>query len=392
MTTVQRPATKPANPCFSSGPCAKRPGWTVEALKGTPVGRSHRASIGLKKIQEVINKSKAILGMPQDYRLALVPGSDTGAVEMALWTLLGARPVDVLGWEVFGKTWVTDVVKQLKIKDARTFEAPFGSIPDLSKVDTNNDVVFTWNGTTSGVRVPNGDWIKADRQGLTICDATSAVFAMDLPWDKLDVVTWSWQKVLGGEAAHGMLALSPRAVARLESYKPAWPLPKVFRLTKDGKLNEEPFEGKTINTPSMLAVEDCIDALKWAESIGGLQGLIKRSNANLKAVEEWVAKTNWAEFLPERADIRSNTSICFKVVDPWFTAKDKEVQLKIIKETEKMLDKEGIAYEVANHRDAPASYRLWGGATVETSDIKSCLEWINWAYNSVKSQEQAKAA
>jgi len=392
MTTVQRPATKPGNPCFSSGPCAKRPGWTVDALKGTPIGRSHRASVGLKKIQEVIEKSKAILNMPKDYKLAMVPGSDTGAVEMALWTLLGARPVDVLGWEVFGKTWVTDIVKQLKIKDARTFEAPFGSIPDLSKVDTNNDVVFTWNGTTSGVRVPNGDWIKSDRQGLTICDATSAVFAMDLPWDKLDVVTWSWQKVLGGEAAHGMLALSPRAVARLESYKPAWPLPKVFRLTKDGKLNEEPFEGKTINTPSMLAVEDCVDALKWAESIGGLAALIKRSNANLKAVEEWVAKTDWAEFLPEREDIRSNTSICFKVIDPWFTAKDKEVQLKIVKETEKMLDKEGVAFEVANHRDAPASYRIWGGATVETADIKSCLEWINWAYNSVKSQEQAKAA
>ena len=392
MTTVQRPTTKPGNPCFSSGPCAKRPGWSVDALKGTPIGRSHRASIGLKKIQEVIEKSKTILGMPKDYKLALVPGSDTGAIEMAMWTLLGQRGVDVLGWEVFGKTWVTDIVKQLKIKDARTFEAPFGSIPDLSKVDTNNDVVFTWNGTTSGVRVPNGDWIKSDRQGLTICDATSAVFAMDLPWDKLDVVTWSWQKVLGGEAAHGMLALSPRAVARLESYKPAWPLPKVFRLTKDGKLNEEPFEGKTINTPSMLAVEDCVDALKWAESIGGLAALIKRSNANLKAVEEWVAKTDWAEFLPEREDIRSNTSICFKVIDPWFTAKDKEVQLKIVKETEKMLDKEGVAFEVANHRDAPASYRIWGGATVETADIKSCLEWINWAYNSVKSQEQAKAA
>ena len=392
MTTVQRPTTKPGNPCFSSGPCAKRPGWSLDALKGTPVGRSHRASIGLKKIQEVIEKSKTILGMPKDYKLALVPGSDTGAIEMAMWTLLGQRGVDVLGWEVFGKTWVTDVVKQLKIKDARTFEAPFGSIPDLSKVDTNNDVVFTWNGTTSGVKVPNGDWIKSDREGLTICDATSAVFAMELPWDKLDVVTWSWQKVLGGEAAHGMLALSPRAVARLESYKPSWPLPKVFRLTKDGKLNEEPFEGKTINTPSMLAVEDCLDALKWAEGIGGLAALIKRSNANLKAVEEWVAKTDWAEFLPERTDIRSNTSICFKVVDPWFTAKDREAQLKIVKETEKMLDKEGVAFEVANHRDAPASYRIWGGATVETNDIKSCLEWINWAYNSVKSQEQAKAA
>lgn len=392
MTTVQRPSTKPGNPCFSSGPCAKRPGWSFDALKGTPIGRSHRASVGLKKIQEVIEKSKVLLGMPKDYKLALVPGSDTGAIEMAMWTLLGERGVDVLGWEVFGKGWITDVVKQLKIKDVHTYEAPFGGIPDLSKVDTDRDVVFTWNGTTSGVKVPNGDWIKSDRKGLTICDATSAVFAMDLPWQKLDVVTWSWQKVLGGEAAHGMLALSPRAVERLNTYKPAWPLPKVFRLTKDGKLNEEPFEGKTINTPSMLAVEDCLDALKWAEGIGGLTALIKRSNANLKAVEDWVVKTDWAEFLPERADIRSNTSICFKVVDPWFTAKDREAQLKIIKETEKMLDKEGIAYEVANHRDAPASYRLWGGATVEAADTKSCLEWINWAYLSVKSQEQAKAA
>ncbi len=393
MTNIQRPATKPANPCFSSGPCAKRPGWSVEALKGTPVGRSHRAAVGLKKIQEVIEKSKAILGMPEDYKLALVPASDTGAIEMAMWSLLGARGVDVLGWEVFGKAWITDVVKQLKLKDARTFEAPFGSIPDLSKVDTaERDIVFTWNGTTSGVRVPNGDWIKSDRKGLTLCDATSAVFAMDLPWDKLDVVTWSWQKVLGGEAGHGMLAMSPRAIERLESYAPAWPLPKIFRLTKGGKFNEEPFIGKTINTPSMLAVEDCLDALKWAEGIGGLKALIKRSAANLKAVEEWVAKTDWAEFLPESADIRSSTSICFKIVDPWFAAKDEETQKKIVKDTEKMLDKEGIAYEVANHRDAPASYRLWGGATVETADIKSCLEWINWAYQTLRAEQQAKAA
>ncbi len=393
MTTLPRPATKPANPCFSSGPCAKHPGWSVEALKGTPVGRSHRASVGLKKIQDVIEKSKAILGMPQDYKLALVPASDTGAIEMAMWSLLGSRGVDVLGWEVFGKAWITDVVKQLKIRDARVFEAPFGAIPDLSQVDTaERDVVFTWNGTTSGVRVPNGDWIRQDRKGLTICDATSAVFAMELPWDKLDVVTWSWQKVLGGEAGHGMLALSPRAVERLENYAPAWPLPKIFRLTKGGKFNEEPFVGKTINTPSMLAVEDCLDALKWAEGIGGLAALVKRSQANLKAVEDWVAKTDWAEFLPATADIRSSTSICFKVVDPWFVAKDNETQLKIIKETEKMLDKEGIAYEVANHRDAPASYRLWGGATVEATDIKSCLEWINWAYQTVRAEQQAKAA
>jgi phosphoserine aminotransferase len=389
---IQRPTAKPHNPCFSSGPCAKRPNWTLDALKGTPIGRSHRSSLCVKKLAAVIEKSKAILGMPKDYRLAIVPASDTGAIEMAMWSLLGARGVDILGWEVFSKMWILDVTKQLKIADVRTFEAPFGSIPDLSQIDTDRDVVFTWNGTTSGVKVPNADWIKSDRKGLTICDATSAVFAMDMPWDKLDVITWSWQKVLGGEAAHGMLALSPRAVERLESYTPAWPMPKIFRMTKGGKLVEEPFEGKTINTPSMLAVEDCLDALNWAEAIGGLPALLKRSNDNLKAVESWVAKTDWVEFLPERADIRSNTSICFKIIDPWFTAKDTETQFKIIKETEKMLDKEGVAFEVANHRDAPPSYRLWGGATVESADTKACLEWIEWAYNSLKSQEQAQAA
>ena len=390
--SLQRPAHKPANPCFSSGPCAKRPGWTVDALKGTPVGRSHRASLGVKKIMEVIDKSKAILGMPKDYVLAVVPASDTGAIEMAMWSLLGARGVDVMGWEVFGKLWIVDVTKQLKLKDVRTFEAPFGALPDLSQVDTDRDVVFTWNGTTSGVRVPNGDWIKSDRKGLTICDATSAVFAMDMPWDKLDVVTWSWQKVLGGEAAHGMLALSPRAVERLETYTPPWPMPKIFRLTKGGKLFTEPFEGKTMNTPSMLAVEDCIDALRWAEGLGGLPALLKRTQANLKAVEKWIAKTPWAEFLPEREEIRSNTSICFKVVDPWLATKTEEERLDVVKKVEKLLDKEGIAYEVANHRDSPASFRLWGGATVETSDIESVLEWIDWAYNQVKGQEQSKAA
>ncbi len=390
--SLQRPAHKPANPCFSSGPCAKRPGWTVDALKGTPVGRSHRASLGVKKIMEVIDKSKAILGMPKDYVLAVVPASDTGAIEMAMWSLLGARGVDVMGWEVFGKLWIVDVTKQLKLKDVRTFEAPFGALPDLSQVDTDRDVVFTWNGTTSGVRVPNGDWIKSDRKGLTICDATSAVFAMDMPWDKLDVVTWSWQKVLGGEAAHGMLALSPRAVERLETYTPPWPMPKIFRLTKGGKLFTEPFEGKTMNTPSMLAVEDCIDALRWAEGLGGMPALLKRTQANLKAVEKWIAKTPWAEFLPEREEIRSNTSICFKVVDPWLATKTEEERLDVVKKVEKLLDKEGIAYEVANHRDSPASFRLWGGATVETSDIESVLEWIDWAYNQVKGQEQSKAA
>lgn len=390
--TLPRPATKPQNPCFSSGPCAKRPGWSLEALKNAFLARSHRHALGVGRIAAVIEKSKTILGMPKDYRLALVPGSDTGAIEMAMWSLLGARGVDALGWEVFGKLWVVDIMKQLKIADVRVFETPFGQIPDLSKIDTDRDVVFTWNGTTSGVKVPNGDWIKKDRKGLTICDATSSVFAMEMPWEKLDVVTWSWQKVLGGEAAHGMLALSPRAVERLESYTPPWPMPKLFRLTKGGKLVEEPFEGKTINTPSMLAVEDCLDALNWAEKIGGLSKLIERSGANLKAVEKWIAKTDWAEFLAEKPETRSNTSICFKVVDPWFTAKDNETQLKIIKQTEKMLEKEGVAFEIANHRDAPASYRLWGGATVETRDIETCLDWINWAYQTVKSQDTAKAA
>lgn len=390
--TLQRPTRKPANPCFSSGPCAKRPGWTLDALKGAFLGRSHRHSSGVKKIQEVIDRSKSILGMPADWKLAVVPASDTGAIEMAMWSLLGANTVDALGWEVFGKMWIIDITKQLKLKDARVFEAPFGKIPDLSQVDTDNDVVFTWNGTTSGVKVPNGDWIKSDRKGLTICDATSAVFAMDLPWDKLDVVTWSWQKVLGGEAAHGMLALSPRAIARLESYTPPWPMPKIFRITKNGKLFEEPFEAKTINTPSMLAIEDCIDALKWAESLGGLQGLLKRTNANLQAVEKWIEKADWAEFLAETKETRSNTSICFKVIDPWFTAKDNETQLKLIKETEKLLEKEGVAFEIANHRDSPASYRLWGGATVETADLEAVVEWIDWAYRSLREQEQAKAA
>lgn len=391
--TLPRPAVKPNNPCFSSGPCAKRPGWSLEALKNYLPGRSHRAPVNVKKLAEVIDKSKKILGMPEGWRLAIVPASDTGAVEMALWSLLGPLPVDVLGWEVFSGMWVTDVIKHLKLKDARAFEAPFGHLPDLSQVDTlNRDVVFTWNGTTSGVRVPNGDWIRADRKGLTICDATSAVFAMDMPWDKLDVVTWSWQKVLGGEAAHGMLALSPRAVERLENHTPAWPLPKIFRLTKGGKINEEPFEGKTLNTPSMLAVEDCLDALRWAEGVGGLPGLLKRTSASLKAVEQWMERTPWAEFLPVRADTRSSTSMCFAPVEAWFTAKDEDTQRRIIKDTEKLLEKEGIAFEVANHRDAIPSYRIWGGATAEPSDLAAVVEWIDWAYQSVRAQELQKAA
>jgi phosphoserine aminotransferase len=333
----------------------------------------------------VIEKSKAVLNMPKDWVLGVVPASDTGAIEMALWSLLGPLPVDVLTWEVFGKHWSVDVVKQLKLKDTREFTAPFGALPDLAQVDTlNRDVVFTWNGTTSGVKVPNGDWIRADRKGLMICDATSAVFAMDMPWDKLDVVTWSWQKVLGGEGGHGMLALSPRAVARLESYTPPWPMPKLFRMTKGGKLNEEIFEGKTINTPSMLAVEDCLDALAWAEGIGGLPALLKRTQANLKAVEMWVEKTDWADFLPNRPEIRSNTSICFKIVDPWLTAKDEEAQRAVIKDIEKLVAKEGAGFETANHRDSAPSFRLWAGATVETSDIEAVLQWIDWAYRTVK--------
>lgn len=386
------PRHKPHNPCFSSGPCAKRPGWSLDALKGAFLGRSHRGPIGIKRCVEVIERSKKILRMPADYKLAIVPASDTGAIEMAMWSLLGPNGVDALGWDVFGKTWIADITKQLKLKDVRSFDVGFGKMPDLSKVDTDRDVVFTWNGTTAGVKVPDGNWIKSDRKGLTICDATSAVFAMDLPWDKLDVVTWSWQKALGGEAAHGMIALSPRAVARLESYTPPWPMPKIFRLTKGGKLFDEPFEGKTINTPSMLAVEDCLDALKWAEGIGGLDAMIARSNASLAAVEKWVAKTDWAEFLAETPATRSNTSICFKVADKWFLSLPEETQARIIKDTEKLLEKEGVAFEVANHRDAPASFRIWAGATVEPKDVECVLEWIDWAYKSVTTEVKAKAA
>ncbi len=386
------PRQKPHNPCFSSGPCAKRPGWSLDALKNAFLGRSHRGPIGIKRCVDVIERSKKILCMPADYKLAIVPASDTGAIEMAMWSLLGPNGVDALGWDVFGKTWITDITKQLKLKDVRTFDVGFGKIPDLSQVDTDRDVVFTWNGTTAGVKVPDGNWIKADRKGLTICDATSAVFAMDLPWDKLDVVTWSWQKALGGEAAHGMIALSPRAVARLESYTPPWPMPKIFRMTKGGKLFDEPFEGKTINTPSMLAVEDCLDALKWAEGIGGLDVMIARSNASLAAVEKWVARTDWAEFLAETPQTRSNTSICFKVADKWFLSLPEETQAKIIKDTEKLLEKEGVAFEVANHRDAPASFRIWAGATVEPKDVEAVLEWIDWAYKTVTTEVKAKAA
>jgi len=381
-----KPNLRPGNTHFSSGPCAKRPGWSLEALSDALVGRSHRSKPGKAKLAEVIDLSRSILGIPDDYRIGIVPASDTGAVEMALWSLLGARPVDMLAWESFGKDWVTDVVKQLKLSDTRSIQADYGKLPDLSQVDFSHDVVFTWNGTTSGVRVPNGDWIAADREGLTICDATSAAFAMDLPWDKLDVVTWSWQKVLGGEAQHGMLVLSPRAVERLESYKPAWPMPKIFRLTKDGKISEGIFKGETINTPSMLAVEDAIDGLEWAQSVGGLPGLIARSESNLAALADWVAKTPWIDFLPVDPAIRSCTSICLRITDPEITALDQATQADVAKKVASLLEKEGVAYDVASYRDAPAGLRIWGGATVECRDIEALIPWIEYAFATVKSE------
>ncbi|MEA1650417.1 phosphoserine transaminase [Nitrospirillum sp. BR 11164] len=386
MTVPPKPESRPSNPNFSSGPCAKRPGWTLEALKGALVGRSHRSKPGKAKLQEVIDRSRALLNIPADYRIGIVPASDTGAVEMALWSLLGARGVDMVAWESFGKDWVTDVVKQLKLPDARTFTAGYGKLPDLAQVDFKNDVVFTWNGTTSGVRVPDGDWIAADREGLTICDATSAAFAMDLPWDKLDVVTWSWQKVLGGEAAHGMLVLSPRAVARLESYKPAWPLPKIFRMTKDGKIVEGIFKGETINTPSMLAVEDALDGLRWAESVGGLKGLIERSESNLAAVADWVAAGTTAAFLAEVPATRSCTSICLKFADPKLAGQTPDVQAEVAKKVAALLEKEGVALDAGAYRDAPPGLRIWGGATVERSDIQALLPWIDWAYATVAAE------
>lgn len=380
------PTARPANPCFSSGPCAKRPGWTLDALTAAAVARSHRAKGPKAKLKEVIDRSKAILGLPDDYLIGIVPASDTGAYEMAMWTMLGARGVDVLAWESFGAGWLTDATKQLKLDDLRKFEAGYGDLPDLAQVDTDRDVLFTWNGTTSGVKVPSGDWIAADRQGLTFCDATSAVFAMDIPWDKIDVATYSWQKVLGGEAAHGMLILSPRAVARLESHTPAWPLPKVFRLVKGGKLNAEIFTGATINTPSMLAVEDCLDALNWAEEIGGLPALIQRSEANLAAIADWVAKTDWVDFLAADPATRSNTSICLKVVDPAIAGLDDKAQKAAIKDLVGLVEGEGVGFDINGYRDAPPGLRIWGGATVETSDVEALLPWLDWAFGAVKAK------
>jgi phosphoserine aminotransferase len=384
-----KPQFRPANPCFSSGPCAKRPGWTVGALEHALVGRSHRAKLGKAKLQEVVTRSRALLGVPEDWRVGIVPASDTGAVEMALWSLLGARGVDVLAWESFGEGWATDIVKQLKLADAREMRAPYGALPDLAAVDWDRDVVFTWNGTTSGARVPDGDWIAADRKGLAICDATSAVFAMDLPWAKLDVATWSWQKVLGGEAAHGMLALSPRAVARLESYTPPWPLPKIFRLTAKGKLIAGIFEGETINTPSLLVVEDALDSLRWAEGLGGLKATKARCEANLAAIARWVARTDWIDFLVADPRARSCTSVCLKVVDEWFQRLAPDAQRAQVKRLETMLEAEGVGYDVAGHRDALPGLRIWCGATVETRDVEALLPWLDWAYAELR---QAAAA
>jgi phosphoserine aminotransferase len=392
MPSDTAPALRPACPNFSSGPCAKRPGWSHAALEGALLGRSHRAPALKERLKAVIDLSSSVLRMPEGWRLGIVPASDTGAVEMALWSLLGPRGVDVLAWESFSGEWATDIVQQLRLADVRLIQAPYGGLPDLSQADPARDQVFVWNGTTSGVRLPNADWIAAEREGLTICDATSAAFAMDLPWDKLDVVTWSWQKVLGGEAGHGMLALSPRAVARLESHVPAWPLPKIFRLTKGGRLIEGIFQGDTINTPSMLCVEDALDGLRWAEGIGGLPALIARSEANLAAVAAWIDGHDQLAFLAERPETRSCTSICLKLVAPWFTALTPEGQAAATKVLAARLEREGVALDVAPYRDAPPGLRIWGGATVETADIAALLPWIDFALAEVSAQFAAASA
>jgi len=391
MKTPTKPGLRPANPNFSSGPCAKRPGWSVEALKNAALGRSHRAKIGKTKLEQAIELTREILQVPADYRIGIVPASDTGAVEMALWSLLGERGVDMVAWESFGSGWVTDVVKQLKLADVRKIEADYGELADLAKIDFDRDVVFTWNGTTSGVRVPNGDFIPADRKGLTICDATSAAFAQRLDFEKLDVVTFSWQKVLGGEGAHGMLILSPRAVARLETYKPAWPLPKIFRLTSGGKLIEGIFKGETINTPSMLCVEDYLDALHWAKSIGGLDALVARADANAAVLDGFVAKSSWLGHLAVEPATRSNTSVCLSFTDPDVSALDADGQAAFAKGLVSALDKEGVAYDIGAYRDAPPGLRIWCGATVETSDLKALLAWLDWAFDAQKASLKAAA-
>src|SRR5665213_1153025 len=380
--TTNHPAVRPARPFFSSGPCAKRPGWALEALGGALLGRSHRSKPGKAKLKEAIDRTRAILGIPADYRIGIVPASDTGAMEMAMWSMLGTREVDCFAWESFGEDWVTDTVKQLKLK-AVVHKADYGKLPSLVTTK-ERDVVFLWNGTTSGVRVPDAEWIPADREGITICDATSAAFAMDLPWDKLDVTTFSWQKVLGGEEAHGMLVLSPNAVARLEAYTPHWPLPKIFRLTKSGKLNEAIFEGETINTPSMLALEDYLDTLKWAESIGGLKALIVRVDSNFAVLDRWVRNSDWADFLAQEQGSRSHTSVCLTITDAGFIKLDEEPRYEIVKKLAGALEKEGVALDIAGHRNAPPGLRIWCGATVEKSDLEALTPWLDWAWDQVK--------
>ena len=384
-----KPATRPANPRFSPGPTTKFPGWSVDLLAGAAVGRSHRSKEGKARIEEVINRSKAMLGIPADWRLAIIAGSDTGAVECALWNLFGARPAEILVWENFGNDWATDAVKELKI-DAKVTKAAYGDLPDLSKVVFTRDVCFTWNGTTSGVRAPNGDWIPDNREGLVLADATSAAFAMDLPWNKLDVVTWSWQKVLGGEAQHGMMAFGPRAVERIESYKPTWPIPKIYRIRKGDGLNEGVFKGETLNTVSLLAVEDQLVALDWAESVGGLKGLIGRANANFNAFDHWIKTSNWAEWMAKDPATRSPTSLCFQIKDPVFTGlADEEARWEFVKKMNKLLEQENAALDIGGYRSAPASLRVWGGGTVETADIEALTPWLDWAFAQVKAQYAA---
>lgn len=381
----QKPNQKPNNPCFSSGPCAKRPGWNLNALQDALVGRSHRSGEGRAKLNKVITLSSEVLGIPKDWKVGIIPASDTGAVELALWAIIGSRPVDMLSFDSFSAEWVSDVVKQLELPDARILHADYGELPDLNQINWAHDVVMVWNGTTSGVRIPNDEFIPDARDGLVICDATSAAFAMDLPWKKLDVVTWSWQKALGGEAAHGMIALSPKAVKRLEETEQLRPLPKIFRLLKQGKLNDKIFEGDTINTPSMLCVEDALDGLRWAQSVGGLSGLKKRCDQNLEAISQWVVKTSWVEFLATQEDFRSNTSICLKIVDPWFVGLDAKEQKIAFSKITKLLAEEKAGYDLASYRDAPLGLRIWGGATVETADIKLLLPWLDWAFAFIKS-------
>lgn len=392
MAHAAKPDLRPNNTHFSSGPCSKRPGWSLEALSDAPLGRSHRAKVGKAKLKQAIDLTREILGVPADYRIGIVPASDTGAVEMAMWSLLGERGVDMLSWESFGAGWVTDVVKQLKLADVRKFNAAYGELPDLSAVDFDRDVVFTWNGTTSGVRVPNADFIPADRKGLTICDATSAAFAQDMDFSKLDVVTFSWQKVLGGEGGHGMLILSPRAVERLQTYVPAWPLPKIFRLTSGGKLIEGIFVGETINTPSMLCVEDYIDALQWAKSIGGLEALIARADANAKVIFDFAAKTDWLANLAKVEETRSNTSVCLTIVDKDVLALDADGQAAFAKGLVSLLEKEGVAFDIGAYRDAPSGLRIWAGATIETSDMEALMPWLTWAFETQKASLSKAAA